>query len=313
MSYRPDRREFLKSGLAVTASLVTTGSLGLMSPLDSFAEQAPDLVVAHGADPAKIARAAVDALGGMRRFVKPGNKVVIKPNMSFGSGPDAGSNTHPAIVAEVAKMCLEAGASKISVLDNVLQAPEDCLTLSKIPAACAGIPQTSVSVVKSKRLYREVKVPLGRQFKSTQVISEVLDSDVLIAVPVGKSHSASGVSFAMKGMMGLIYDRSSFHGRYDLHDAIVDLITVLKPHLTIIDGTRILSTGGPGGPGKVIPLNLVVASPDVVAADSQMLALGTWYGKKFEPKQVRHISLAAERGLGRMDLSKLNIKDIKAS
>lgn len=313
MSYRPDRREFLKSGLAVTASLVTTGSLGLISPLESFAQQVPDLVVAHGADPAKITRAAVDALGGMRRFVKPGNKVVIKPNMSFGSGPDAGSNTHPAIVAEVARMCLEAGASKISVLDNVLQAPEDCLTLSKIPAACAGIPQTTVSVVKSKRLFREVKVPQGRQFKSTHVISEVLDSDVLIAVPVGKSHSASGVSFAMKGMMGLIDDRSSFHGRYDLHDAIVDLITVLKPHLTVIDGTRILSTGGPGGPGKVIPLNLVVASPDVVAADSQMLALGTWYGKKFEPKQVRHISLAAERGLGQMDLSKLNRKDIKAS
>lgn len=312
MSLLPDRREFLKSGLVTTASLITGGSLGLISARESFAQQIPDLVVAHGSDPAKIAHAAVEALGGMKRFVKPGNKVVIKPNMSFGSGPEAGSNTHPAIVGELARMCVEAGATKVSVPDNVLQTPEECLELSKIPSACTAIPQTTVNVVKSKRLYREVKVPQGRQFKSMEVIAEVLDSDVLIACPVGKSHSASGVSLAMKGMMGLIYDRVSFHGRYDLHDAIVDMVTVLKPHLVVIDGTRILSTGGPGGPGKVIPLNLVVASPDIVAADAQMLALGTWYGKKFEPRQVRHISLAAERGLGRMDLSKLNIRDIKA-
>ncbi len=80
----------------------------------------------------------------------------------------------------------------------------------------------------------------------------------------------------------------------------------------IVDGTRILSTGGPGGPGKVIPLNLIIASTDMVAADAQMVTLGTWYDKKFQPQQVRHIKAAAERGLGRMDLEKLQIKTIKA-
>jgi hypothetical protein len=99
----------------------------------------------------------------------------------------------------------------------------------------------------------------------------------------------------MKGMMGLIKDRMSFHSRYNLHEAIVDMVTVLKPHLIVIDGTSILSSGGPGGPGKVIPLNLVVASTDMVAADAQMVALGTWYGKKFVPDQVRHISIAGAR------------------
>jgi uncharacterized protein (DUF362 family) len=310
MSFSSDRREFLKKGLAATATVLSGGSL-LFNPRESRAETLPDLVVANGSDPAEITRAAVNALGGMGRFVKPGNKVVIKPNMSFASGPASASNTHPAVVGEVARMCIQSGASKVVVIDNVLHTPEECLALSQIPAACGAIPQTTVNVVKSKRLYREVKVPAGRQLKSVEAVAEVLDSDVLIAVPVGKSHSASGVSLSMKGMMGLIYDRTSFHGRYDLHDAIVDMLTVLKPHLVVIDGTRILSTGGPQGPGKVIPLNLVIASADAVAADAQMLALGTWFNRKFEPHQVKHIRVAAERGLGRMDLQNLNVRNIR--
>jgi uncharacterized protein (DUF362 family) len=257
-----------------------------------------------------MSRKAVDSLGGMQRFVKSGNKVVIKPNMSFASGPEAGSNTHPAVVREVAKMCAEAGASKISVLDNVLHNASDCLSMSRIPEVCRDVPLTSVSAAQAKRLFREVKVPNGKQLTSMQVLAEVLDADVLIAVPVGKSHSSSGVSLSMKGMMGLINDRTSFHSRYDLHEAIVDMASVLKPQLVVVDGTRILSSGGPGGPGKVIPLNLVIASTDMVAADAQMVALGTWYNRPFRPDQVRHIRLAAERGLGSLDLQKLNVQNI---
>lgn len=310
MSPKLDRREFLRRGLVTTAALATTGSVGLFGSTSSHAADPPDVVVVHGRDHALITRTSVDALGGMKRFVKPGNKVVIKPNMSFASGPDAASNTHPAVVREVAKMCYEAGASKISVLDNVLHNASDCLALSRIPELCKEVPSTSVNVAQAKRLYREVPVSNGKQLKSMHVLAEVLDSDVLIAVPVGKTHSAAGVSLSMKGMMGLIHDRTSFHGRHDLHQSIVDMVTVLKPHLVVVDGTRILSTGGPGGPGKVIPLNLVVASADMVAADAQMVALGTWYDRKFQPDQVRHIRLAAERGLGSLDLQKLNVKNI---
>jgi uncharacterized protein (DUF362 family) len=312
MSHEPQRREFLKRGLLAAAAAISAGPGGLFASRQSFADDVPDLSIAHGRDPAQNARAAVEAIGGMKRFVKPGNKVVIKPNMSFGSGPEAASNTNPAVVAEVARMAAEAGASSISVLDNVLHSPENCLSRSKIPEFCRNVANTTVRTVKAERMFRNVNVPQGSKLKSMAVVSEVLDADVLIAVPVGKSHSAAGVSLSMKGMMGLIHDRSSFHSRYDLHTAIVDMVTVLKPHLVVIDGTRILSTGGPGGPGEVIPLNLVIASPDMVAADAQMLTLGTWYGKKFSPNQVKHIKLAAERGLGTMDLGQLKVKNIQA-
>jgi uncharacterized protein (DUF362 family) len=311
MQWKTDRREFMRNGLLTTAAVLAGGAGGLLSPRRSVAEETPDLVISYGTDPAGMTRAAVEALGGMVRFVKPGNKVVIKPNMSFDSGPGQGCNTHPLVVREVARLCAEAGASRISILDNVLRSPSDCLRLSQIPDKCRDVPNTSVNFVKADRLFREVKVANGQELKSMRVVSEVLDSDVLIAVPVGKSHSSAGVSMSMKGMMGLIHDRRVFHDRHGLHESIVDMVTVLKPHLVVIDGTRILSSGGPGGPGKVIPLNLVIASADMVAADAQMVALGTWYDKKFEPKQVRHIRIAAERGLGRMDLEKLNVKTLK--
>jgi len=312
MQRKTDRREFMKNGLLTTAAVLAGGAGGFLGPRRSFAQETPDLVLSYGSDPAEITRTAVEALGGMARFVKPGNKVVIKPNMSFDSGPAQGCNTHPLVVREVARLCAEAGASRISVLDNVLRSPADCLRMSQIPDKCREIPNINVSCVKADRLFREVKVQNGRELKSIRVVAEALDSDVLIAVPVGKSHGASGVSLSMKGMMGLIHDRGTFHGRHSLHESIVDMVTVLKPHLVVIDGTRILSSGGPGGPGKVIPLNLVIASADMVAADAQMVALGTWYDKKFEPKQVRHIRLASERGLGRMDIDKLNVKTLRA-
>jgi len=312
MPHRTDRRGFLKKSLLATAAVITGGPVGLFGPNESFGQDLPDMMVSEGKDHALVTRAAVDGLGGMKRFVKPGDKVFIKPNMSFASGPDSASNTHPLVVKEVAKMCLEAGASKITVLDHVLHNPQDCLSMSKIPAALKDFPNTLVNYVKSEKFFRNVKVENGRQLKAMQVVSDALDADVLIAVPVGKSHSGAGVSISMKGMMGLIYDRLCFHSRYDLHEAIVDMVTVLKPKLVVVDGTRILSTGGPGGPGLVIPLNLVIASTDMVAADAQMVSLGTWYGKKVKPDQVKHIRLAAERKLGRIDLENLRIKTIKA-
>jgi uncharacterized protein (DUF362 family) len=289
MSRKLDRREFLKSGLVATAAM-TVGPSIILNANSASAQDYPDIILSHGNNPAVITRAAVDALGGMKRFVKPGNRVVIKPNMSFASGPSAASNTHPEVVSEVAKMCVEAGASQISILDNPLQHSQDCLNLSKIPEYCQPIPKTSTHMVTAKRLFREVNVPQGKLIKTMGVASEVLDADVLISVPIGKTHSAAGVSISMKGMMGLVFDRRALHSK-GLDEAIVDMVTVLKPQLVVVDATRILSSGGPGGPGQVIPMNLVIASTDMVAADAQMVALGTWYGKKFEPRQVKHVAI----------------------
>ncbi len=311
-----NRREFLKYQAASMAWIA--GSSLLLPPAAAIAapektsgkSKTPDIAVARGGAESAV-RAAVAMLGGMEAFVRKGDRVVIKPNMSFASGPERAANTHPEVVRTIAAMCREAGADRVLVLDNPLSPAEQCLEASGIRAACADIDRDMVHTVSSRRRFAEVSIENAETLKSTDVMREVLASDVLIAAPVAKSHSGAGVSLSMKGMMGLIYNRRIMH-RLDLHAAIADLASLLRADLTVIDATRVLSTGGPGGPGKVLTPDTIIASADMVAADAYAVSAFEWYGRKYTPDQVKHVRLAHQRGLGRMDIENLDVKEIAA-
>ena len=122
------RRDFIKHQLKAGFVLSAAGS-GLLLPRRVLAGPEPDLAVVKGG-PGPATRAAVELLGGMKRFVKPGQRVVIKPNMSFARPVEAGTNTHPQVVAELAAMCREAKAKKVLVLDNPLAPAEVWETLT---------------------------------------------------------------------------------------------------------------------------------------------------------------------------------------
>ncbi|MDY6970793.1 MAG: DUF362 domain-containing protein [Thermodesulfobacteriota bacterium] len=303
-----NRREFLRFQTMGLLWMIP-GVSGLLFSKKAFSELVPDVAVVKGSA-AAATRAAVELLGGMKEFVKPGNRVIIKPNMSFPTPPERASNTHPDVVRELATMCKEAQASKTLVLDNTLSAKELCLETSGIRQACEAIDSKMVFALSDDSLYRTTEIPRYRSMRETEIMKEVLKSDVLIAAPVAKSHSSTGVSLSMKGMMGLIYNRGIMHRRYDLNTSIVDLCTILKADLAVIDGTRVLSTNGPRGPGKVLRENTVIASKDMVAADAYAVSIFEWYGKKFKPSQVSHIREAHERGLGRMDIDNLKVQSI---
>jgi uncharacterized protein (DUF362 family) len=166
--------------------------------------------------------------------------------------------------------------------------------------------------LQDKKFYREIKIPQGKVLQRVEVIKDVLDSPVLINIPVAKSHSATGVSMGMKGLMGLIWDRESFHSQYNMNQAIADLGTVIKPQLTILDATRALVSGGPGGPGTVMKPNLVIAGVDPVAVDSYGVSIVPWYGQNFKGRQVEHLLISHQRGLGKIDIDQLNIFKEKA-
>jgi len=298
-----DRRKFLNTS---AKGAIVLGA-GLVSPV-SLAASSPDVALVKGA-PGPATRVAVEMIGGMGSVVKKGNRVVIKPNMSFASNPEAGANTHPLVVQAIAAMCWEAGASSVLILDHPLAPGILCLERSGVKAAAAAVKDDMVYMVNDSDHYSEAKIAGGETLKQTEIAKSVLRADVLIAAPTAKSHSGAGVSLSLKGMMGLIYDRGTLHWK-GLDDCIVDLCTVLKADLTVIDATHVLSTGGPRGPGKVLTENTVIASHDMVAADSQAVAEFTWYGKKFQPRQVGHIRQAHERKLGRMDIENLTIKTV---
>lgn len=303
------RREFLRLQ-ALGAVCLAGGAAGLIPARPLLAETVPDLAVVKGA-PAAATRAAVELLGGMKAFVKPGQKVVIKPNFSFANPPEAATTTHPEVVRELVVLCREAGAGKISVLDHTLAPVESCLTQSGIPAACDTVAPGLVRAVGDARFFKPATIAAGVNFTETAVMEEVLEADALISAPVAKSHSSTGVSLSMKNMMGLIHDRRVMHSRYDINEAIVDLVSLLRPNLCVVDATRVLTTNGPAGPGKVERLDTVVASRDMVAADAQTVLLSQWYGRSFEPGQVRHIRLAHDRGLGRMDVAALSVRRLE--
>ena len=301
------RRSFLRFNTRLLLWTAAMGA-GLKLPRLAFALDAPDIAIAKG-DRIAATRASVDLLGGMPRFVKPGQTVIIKPNMSFAGGPEDATDTHPEVVRELVVMCKEAGAERIRVLDHTLRREERCI--EGVKKACDPISDDIVQAVSRSRFFKSTAIVDGRQMNETDVIQEVLDADVLIAAPVAKSHSSAGVSLSMKGMMGLIWDRGIMHSRYDLHESIVDLASLLKPALVVIDGSRVLSTNGPSGPGKVLKENTIIASSDMVAADAQAVAMFEWYGRKLKPRNVKHIRIAHERGLGRMDIDNLRLKQIQ--
>jgi len=269
----------------------------------------PVIGVAQG-DRSKLVATAIDLLGGIDRFVKSGDVVCIKPNLSFASNTDCGATTSPDIVKQMVQLCLNAGASRIFVVDHTIQDATLCVERSRIEEAIID-KKVSLVTLQQERQYYEIDVPAGTELNTIQVAKIVRDADLLINMPTAKTHSATGVSLGIKGLMGLIWDRGHLH-RVNLHRAIAELATVIKPGLTVVDATRALTSGGPGGPGKTVTLNKVVAGTDLVAVDSYTVGLAQWYKKSWTGNQVKYIRAAADLGLGEINTSNMQIKEAAA-
>ncbi|MEJ2639990.1 MAG: DUF362 domain-containing protein [Desulfosarcinaceae bacterium] len=302
------RREFLIKHLHTAAAFVLAGA-GIRWPRVAMAAGTPDLAVATGS-PTHAVNKAILELGGMSRFVKPGQRVVIKPNMSFPHPLERATSTHPEVVRAVVAACKDAGAADIQVVDHPLRSTEACI--EGVKQACAVFDEDMVFGPKESRHFKAAAIPEGQAFRKTDVLKSVLKADLLIAVPVAKSHGSTGVSLSMKGMMGLIYDRGIMHYRYDLDEAIVDLASLLRPQLVLVDATRVLTSRGPSGNGKVIRPGTIIAGTDMVAADAYTVEAFPWYGRKLAARNVKHIRIAHERGLGRMDVANLTIRRSEA-
>ncbi|HIE09007.1 MAG TPA: DUF362 domain-containing protein [Armatimonadetes bacterium] len=248
-------------------------------------------------------RAAVEAIGGVGKFIRPGSRVLLKPNAAFSQPPEVGANTHPEVVVAVAELCHEAGAKEVLIVEHTIDRPPIVFKVNGMEEAAlrAGI---RLIAANNRGMYRKVEVPEGRRIKSDEVVKHVFEVDVIVNLPVCKDHNAAGVSLGLKNLMGLNWDRGRFHA-LGLHQCIVDLATVIRPHLTILDATRCMLTGGPRGPGKVVEKGVVVAGEDPVAVDA--------FGCRLllrRPEEVGHVRIAHEMGLGEMNLEKVKIKRV---
>lgn len=308
------RREFLKAGFALGAgfSLVDLGGLFAAEVAAGTAttavssSSAPVLVAVRDGDRVAMLDTAIEALGGMGKFVQPGQTVVIKPNIGWDVPPERAANTHPDLVGRLVTLCREAGAKSVTVFDNTCDQWQRSYGNSGIEKAARDAGAIVVNG-KDETLYRETAIPDGVKLRSAKVHELVLDSDVLINVPVLKHHSGALMTASMKNLMGVVWDRRFYHNN-DLHQCIADFVTLRQPTLNIVDAYHPMVRNGPRGKtaDDTVLMRTLLASADIVAADAAAAKL-----LGHQPADVTHVKLAAQMNLGRMDLENLDIRRIK--
>lgn len=279
------------SGRAGRHQPPATGSLAAPRDWRTASDAAGRLATAAGAGPAANLRLALAALGGMEAFVKPGERVAIKPNCAWDRTPEQAANTNPELVGELVRLCLAAGAASVIVVDNSCHDPDRAFQRSGIEAAAKG----AGASLAHQRTAGTVTLDLGGTMLGPwEVLDPIASADRVINVPIVKHHSLSRATLGMKNWMGAIEGR-----RANLHQRIAqncaELGAAFRPTLTVVDATRVLTGGGPtgGSLGLVRPDDRIAVATDPVAADAwgaSLLELG--------PAELPHIAIAERLGLG---------------
>jgi len=261
----------------------------------------PVVAVAEGHDYAQITRNAIAAVGGMKRFVKAGDVVVVKPNMGWDRNPDQAANTNPIVVRAVVEEALKAGAKKVKVFDRSCNDERRCYVNSGMTEALKGMKNVELKYVENER-FRKVALK-GKVLSEWELYDEALHADVFINVPVAKHHGLTKLTLGLKNVMGVMGgNRGAIHKNID--EALADVNSVLKSHLVVVDATRVLTAHGPqgGNLGDVKALHKVLASTDIVAVDAYATTL---FGHR--PEDISVTVAAYKRGLGEINLKKVRI------
>jgi uncharacterized protein (DUF362 family) len=289
--------------------LLKLGAVGLAG-VERALSAPPALSIAHYrssptakeviAEEAKmLTRKAIDALGGMQRFVSKGNSVWVKPNIGWDRSPEMAATTNPDVVAALVEMCFQAGAGKVIVSDNACNPAQRTFPRSGIQVAAE---KSGARVFfMDERKFRKMAIK-GHVLKEWDIYTDIVESDRVINVAIVKHHGLCKATLGMKNLMGATGGaRNRFHQNLD--QTVVDLAVFLKPQLVVLDAIRILTANGPtgGNLADVKRKDTIVAGVDQVAVD----ALGaTLLGLR--PEELPHIIEANSRGLGTMNYRSLS-------
>ncbi len=315
------RRDFLSRSVKAGVLVVAAGSLSywlydgkgpdpasqssgdhVVLPDFSIADLGGRMSIITGEDRLKTVDLGLKAIGGIERFIRKNDRVLIKVNAAFATPPILSATTNPQLLSEVVNLCLKAGASSVVVTDNPINDPQSCFALSGIGEA-----------VRSAGA--KLMLPTGSSFASTTVPKAKLIRDwpllyapfegvnKVIGIAPVKDHHRSGASMVMKNWYGLLGGRRNiFH--QNINDIILELAMMVKPTLVILDGTTTMMTNGPTG-GSLSDLkqtNCMIVSTDQVAADAFGASL---LGKK--PADLPFILKAQDAGLGTADYESLKL------
>lgn len=299
-----NRRQFVRD--------VLLWSLGLSVGVPCFnaagnpraVSAAPLVGVASGKNYRLLVEKSIEIIGGIKDFVKNGDKVVIKPNIGWDRTPELGANTHPLVVRALAELALDAGAAEVRVFDYTCNEKRRCYASSGIIDELEKIGNKKIQWEHiDPRKFVPVDIAGGKSLKRWEIYQEALTADCYINVPVAKHHGLSRLSLGLKNVMGVIGgNRGKLH--HNLGQDLADLATVVRPQLTVIDATRMLLRNGPQG-GRVEDVKVadtVLATADPVAADAYATTL---FG--LQPEDIDSTVAAYKMGLGEIDLQRMKI------
>jgi uncharacterized protein (DUF362 family) len=267
----------------------------------SAAGALPVMTVVQNGEPAELVRRALENLGGIARFIRPQDVVVLKPNIAWDRTPEQAANTNPDLVAEVVRQCWSAGAKRVIVTDVSCNEPRRCFHRSGIEAAARAA--GAEVILPDADLFREVDLG-GVILKNWPVFTPFLEADKLINLPIAKHHNLTGATLGMKNWYGILGgQRNRLHQQ--IHQSLADLAAFMLPTLTVMDCYRILLRNGPTG-GNLEDVALkktVVASTDPVALDAYV-AKAYW---NLDPESLPYLQMAANRGLGTIRFDTLSV------
>jgi uncharacterized protein (DUF362 family) len=300
-----DRRQFIREVFLWSAGASLTIPQFNILPEALAAEKSPALLsFAAGEDYAALVARVLAPLGGMGKFVRPGDRVVVKPNIGWDRNPEQAANTHPLVVQALVSQALAAGAKRVLVVDRTCNEPRRCYANSGIVQAIQALDDRRAVIEHiDQRKFVPVNIAKGKTLTQWEIYKDALDCDCYINVPVAKHHGLSRLTLGLKNSMGVIGgNRGSLH--QNLGQSLADLATVIRPKLTVIDATRLLLRNGPqgGDPGDVRKKDTLIASADPVAADAYATTLFD-----LQPDAIESTVAAFNMGLGEMHLDRIQV------
>lgn len=311
------RRAFLAQSLAGSALALTSGGLLSAAPAEIAPEKA-EMTIARwkGAQTpraeeikdiaVKLTEQAIDGLGGMKRFVKRGDVVWVKPNIGWDRAPELAGNTNPEVVKTLVRMCFDAGAKAVKIGDNPVHAAAKTYPASGIVDAVK--PLGAQMIFLDKNRFKDTAIG-GERIKNLLLYPDIIDCDLVINVPIVKHHVLANATICMKNYMGVMDNRAPFH--QDFAACLADLTRFMKPRLCVLDAVRVLKDHGPSGgrPEDVAVRTTVAAGVDIVALDALGLEL---LGK--DPAETKKAAAilknAQEVGLGKMNYRSLALREL---
>jgi|GEM_PF-249588 len=294
--------------MACLAALFGLAAPGMAAPRRPKPPEPPVVGIARNADPEAATAEAIRLAGGLAGVIRKGDWVVVKPNVTVPSRSGDGVITNAQVLKAIIKAAKTAGAGRVTLAEAGALSSRRPDVLRRIGYQDV-VDETGVDVVMindgETRLMKPSN-PLG--VGEYPLSTAVLDCDVLISAAVLKTHNTGQVTLSMKNMFGAMPgSKYPIHQAKLVEESIADIQRVRRIDFAVIDATTAMEGYGPIS-GERVKMDTVIAGRDPVAVDSvgaQVMG--------FNPREVKHIALAAKAGVGTMDPAKITVRGLQVA